>query len=319
VLTLDIECAIIGGGPAGLTAALYLARFRRTVIVVDGRQSRAELIPLIHNYPGFPQGVSGRELLARLREQAVHYSVPIMHGVVKTLKPEGAGFILQTEEHRIRAMTVLLATGVNDRKPPIAGIREATLAGAVRWCPICDGFEVQHKTVALLSPAREGYNHALFLRTYTADLTWFVQGEAALDPAQMLSNLNIRVIEEPFSLIEALPGTTVRLTTKTGVARTFDTIYPMIGCEPRVELLQDLQPRQDSFKQLWVDAHQQTSIPGIYATGDVVHALNQMTVGAAHAATAATAIHNSLPKNYWDHSRESYQPKQLPSPPASIT
>ena len=150
----DIECAIIGGGPAGLTAALYLARFRRHVTVIDGRQSRAELIPVSHNYPGFPQGISGTELLARLREQAMRYGVPIIDGVVKSLKPVKAEFLLETGgEHVIRAPTVLLATGVNDRKPPIVGIREATLAGAVRWCPICDGFEVQHHAVALLSPA----------------------------------------------------------------------------------------------------------------------------------------------------------------------
>ena len=173
------------------------------------------------------------------------------------------------------------------------------MAGTVRWCPICDGFEIQHKAVALLSPVCEGYKHALFLRTYTADLTWFVQGEGTLNPEQMedLSSLNIRVIIEPITQIEAHSGRAVVLTTSPGSSRAFDTLYPMIGFEPRAELLRGLDARLDSFKQLWVDENQQTSIPGIYAAGDVVQALNQMTVGAAHAATAATAIHNSRSNN----------------------
>ena len=74
----EVECAIIGGGPAGLTAAIYLARLRRETVEIDAGHSRASLIPVSHNYPGFPQGVSGDDLLRRLREQAVRYGVTII-------------------------------------------------------------------------------------------------------------------------------------------------------------------------------------------------------------------------------------------------
>ena len=133
-----------------------------------------------------------------------------------------------------------------------------------------------------------------------------MQGEGTLEPEQIahLSTLGIQVIAEPVTQIEALPGPTVKLTTNAGSTHAFDTLYPMIGCEPRIELLNGLNARGDSFNQLWVDERQQTSIPGIYAAGDVVHSLNQMAVGAAHAAIAATAIHNTLPKNYWDEPSE---------------
>ena len=195
----------------------------------------------------------------------------------------------------------MLATGVLDRHPPIADLRAVTLAGAVRWCPICDGYEVQDKHVGLLSPPREGYKHALFLRTYTGQLSWFVQGDAEdLDEEALakLADLNIRVIRSAITDIRVVHGPQVTLSTHDGGSYVVDTLYPMMGCQPRVELLEELEPRQDKSRQLWADEHQQTSIRGIYAAGDIVHALNQMSVGAAHAATAATAIHNVLPKNY---------------------
>jgi thioredoxin reductase (NADPH) len=297
----DVDCAIVGGGPAGLTAALYLARFRRRILVIDACQSRASLIPLSHNYPGFPQGVSGVELLRRLREQAAHYGVSAQHGTADSLKDMDGGFMLTVDRRPVRAATVLLATGVLDRKPDIPDLSAATLSGAVRWCPICDAYEVQDQNVALISAPREGFKHALFLRAYTDRLSWFVHGDAReLDEAEVrhLAALNIRVISSQITQIRTTPDPRVSLWTQDGSSYRVDTVYPMIGCQPRVELLEGLGARQDEFQQLWVDAHQRTSIPGLYAAGDVVHALNQMSVGAAHAAIAATAIHNALPKNY---------------------
>lgn len=299
---LEVDCAIVGGGPAGLTAALYLARFRRRSLVIDAGESRASLIPVSHNYPGFPQGVSGEELLRRLREQAGHYGVQIVHGTASSLLPTPDGFGLRVDEQPIRAATVLLATGVVDRKPHIPDLRAATLSGTVRWCPICDGFEVEAQRVALISSPADGYAHALFLRTYTDRLSWFVHGDAVqIGETELatLSQLDIRVIASPIAEIQVLSGPEVGIATQDGQCHRVDTVYPMIGCEPRVELLRELRPAQDECNYLRVDDHQRTSIPGIYAAGDVVHALNQMSVGAAHAATAATAIHHALPRNYW--------------------
>jgi len=299
----EVDCAIVGGGPAGLTAALYLARFRRRIAVIDAGQSRASLIPVSHNYPGFPQGVSGRELLQRLTAQAEHYGVHCLQGTARSLLPTPDGFDLSVEDRRLRAATVLLATGVVDRQPEIPDLREATLAGTVRWCPICDGYEVAGQRVALLSAPGEGYAHALFLRTYTDQLSWFVHGDAAPIAATeraTLAQLRIRVIESPIAAIHVLNGPQVRIETRDGESHRVDTVYPMLGCEPRVELLAGLRAAQDEFNYLRTDDHQRTSIAGIYAAGDVAHGLNQMSVGAAQAATAATTIHHALPRNYWE-------------------
>lgn len=298
-----LDCAIIGGGPAGLTAAIYLARFRRALRLFDGGNSRAALIPVTHNYPGFSNGIAGVELLRQLRTQAAQYGVAVEPATVHGLQSTDGIFILEVGGEVVRARTVILATGVEDLKPRFKVTpdwRAATVAGAIRWCPICDGYEATDKAVALIATAHEGLRHALFLRTYTRRLTLFAEDAVlalAAEERNLLDAAGIELRGEPIAALTAgEAGITLRL--ETGVSLAFDIVYPMVGCAPRVQLLRALEPRLDENNLLWVDEHQATSIPGLYAAGDVVHALNQMNVGTAHAATAATAVHHRLPRNY---------------------
>ena len=295
-----LDALIIGAGPAGLTAAIYLARFRRRIVLIDSGHSRAALIPVTHNYPGFPDGVSGAELLARLAAQASRYGVEIQRGTVDGLSRSGEEFIADVQGQRIAAKTVLLATGVVDKCPDIANIPAATLNGCLRWCPICDGFEVSDQSVALLSTAKSGVAHALFLRTYTPRLTLFVDPESGtLDAVQRgsIEQAGIRLVEDRIEKIH-VSGEQQVIVRLNGVTELcFDTLYPMLGTDARDALGANLGARC-SDGELVVDADQQTSIPGLYAAGDVVKALNQMNIGTAHAAIAATAIHNKLRDNY---------------------
>lgn len=296
-----LDCLIVGAGPAGLTAAIYLARYRRQILLVDAGQSRAALIPTTHNYPGFAQGISGAELLTRLVNQAARYGVHIRHGTVAALSKSGTEFVADIDDDRVVASTVLLATGVVDKQPDIPNLREATLSGRVRWCPICDGYEVSDQDVALLTSGKDGFTHALFLRTYTSRLTLFVQpGSQNLAGNERLkiAQAGIRLVEQPIAQIRATNGQRIVLRLACGAELSFDTLYPLLGCNAQTELVKGLGVRVDNNGELLVDAHQSTSIPGLYAAGDVVNALNQMSVGIAHAATAATAIHNALKDNY---------------------
>ena len=111
-----LDCLIIGGGPAGLTAAIYLARYRRQALVVDAGESRAALIPESHNYPGF-QGIAGPALLERLRAQARRYGAELRRGTVSALARDGDVFTAVADGERLRARTVILATGLVDKKP----------------------------------------------------------------------------------------------------------------------------------------------------------------------------------------------------------
>ena len=109
------DCVIIGGGPAGLTAAVYLARYRRRIVLFDGSESRAALIPESHNYPGFPEGISGPGLLTALRKQADTYGITLISARITGLRREGWGFTATVGEQQVRSQFVLLATGIVDR------------------------------------------------------------------------------------------------------------------------------------------------------------------------------------------------------------
>jgi thioredoxin reductase (NADPH) len=295
-----LDCLVVGAGPAGLTAAIYLARFRRDFVVLDGGPSRAELIPLTHNFPAWPQGVSGAKLLARLREQALAHEARIVEARVECLQRDGDKFVAIAGEQRFRAANVILATGIVDRRPDWPGLQQATLEGLLRWCPICDGFEMLDKDIALVTAAGSGLGHAKFLRTFSRKVTLVALSDQEGLDAEGLAQLEGAGIE-----LEARPllgfesrGKRVALKFADGAAREFDAVYPMLGCKVQSELAAQLGARCNDIGDLLVDAHQCTSIPGLYAIGDVVSDINQISVGTGHAAIAATAIHNGLARNF---------------------
>src|SRR5947209_2238625 len=125
VQSAPMDAVVIGGGPAGLTAAIYLARYHRTVIVIDNRESRAALIPKTHNYPGFADGIAGLTLLDALTRQAKTYGVRIIQGRVLSLEKTEAGFTATCSEGDVTANRSILATGLMDRNVPIPGLKEA--------------------------------------------------------------------------------------------------------------------------------------------------------------------------------------------------
>jgi thioredoxin reductase (NADPH) len=294
-----LDCLVIGAGPAGLSAAIYLGRFRRDFLVLDGGPSRAALIPVTHNFPGWPDGVSGEKLLARLREQALKQDARFEQARVECLRRDGDCFVAGAGEREWRARFVILATGIVDRHPDWPGLREATLDGLVRWCPICDGFEQLDREIALIGSANDCIGHARFLRTYSRRLVLVAMPGDAQPDEQGVARLQADGVE-----LEARPvigfeprGARIALKFADGGSREFDTIYPMLGCAVQAELATGLGARGNDAGDLLVDAHQCTSIPGLYAIGDVVSDINQISVGAGHAAIAATAIHNRLPRN----------------------
>jgi thioredoxin reductase (NADPH) len=282
------DAVVIGAGPAGLTAATYLGRFRRSTLVLDGGPSRASWIPESHNTPGFSRGVSGPGLLGLLRDQAGQYGAEIRQGRVETLEKGEAGFILTTGEGAIEVPYVLLATGVLDVKPPLAGIDEAIRSSLVRICPICDAYEAIDKRIAILGDSDLGGREAMFLRHYSKDVTLLHIGGQALTEARALKAADVTVIQ---SRPEAIVLGQAEVT---AAGRVFDHLYLALGCKPQSRLVRPLAAAHDTDGNLVVDAHQQTSVDGLYAAGDVVRGLNQIAIAAAEAALAATAIHNRL-------------------------
>ena len=294
------DCLIIGAGPAGLSAATCLARFRRDVACVEAGPSRAESIPVSHNLAGWPDGIAGAELLRRLRAQSARHGVVPRHARVERLQQIDGGFEAIAGGDIVRAARVVLATGIVDRHPDFPGLREATLDGLVRWCPICDGYEVLDQDVALLGPPRLAMGHALFLRTYTRSLALLALPDRdglEGDELARLEAAGIELIHD--AAVNARPddGGGIEIEFATGLRRRFDTLYPMQGCSVQTKLARGLGAVCDDAGGLLVDANQATSVPGLYAIGDVVNVINQIDVAFGHAAIAATAVHRSLPPN----------------------
>jgi thioredoxin reductase (NADPH) len=294
--TENLDCLIIGGGPAGLTAAIYLARYRRNVVVFDSGESRAALIPESHNYPGFAHGVSGSKLLGVLAEQAEAYGVRIVRSPVTSLARARDGFIATHGAGEVVARSALLATGIVDVSPKVQQLDKAISEGSIRYCPVCDGFEATDRRIAVLGRGEDASSKARFLRTYSRDVTLLWQNPGAPNAAEkQAASENGFAIEGPVDeLKRSRHGVRARLGSRT---LDFDIVYPAMGCDVRSGLASALGAATTEVGCLKVDCHQGTSVDGLYAAGDVVSDLHQIAVATGHAAVAATRIHHCLPRN----------------------
>lgn len=294
---VPLDCLIIGAGAAGLTAATYLARFRRRFAIFDGGTSRLLLVPSSHNYPGYVGGVQGTELLSRLRAQVAEYGVALTRVTIETLdRLPDRSFIARAGNTQWHAQTVILATGVVDVEPELPEVKQALAAGFLRYCPICDGFEASGRKVAVVGRGKSGLGEALFVRHYTPEVTLFsVAGPIALDSDEGLrvDRAGLRVMHEPLARL-AYGDDGIRVHLHDGRQERFDVVYAALGTMVNTGLAQLLGARCTAEGCLLVDEHQQTSVEGLYAAGDIVAGLNQITVAMGQAAVAATAIHNRL-------------------------
>ncbi len=293
-----LDCLIVGGGPGGLTAAIYLARFRRKFLIVDAGQSRASWIPRTHNHPGFPNGVNGNDLLDRMRAQLACHGGSVRQGTVTALafQPDGS-FTATLDGQTFTASHVILATGIIDIEPPLPNAQEAVRRGLVRQCPICDGYEMIDRRLAIIGRGTQGLGEALFLRNYSADLTLLTLGQPLdLDDEnrRRMETAGIHAVEGPLAEIAVEDDRIARIVLADGTELTFDTIYSALGIHPRADLAAALGVELQPDRRIVTDPHQRTSIEGCYAVGDIVTGLNQLGVAMSQGEIAAVNIHNRL-------------------------
>lgn len=287
------EVLVIGGGPAGLMAAIYLARFRRGVRIVDAGASRAALIPRSHNLPGFPDGMSGRELLDRMKQQVMDLGVSFVSAEVSSLERADGLWLARHADQETAAQRVIMATGIVDRQVPFPDWRDAVASGLLRYCPICDAYEAIDQRIAVLGPLDHAGAKALFLRTYSADITVIPSDDRDAAVRHQLIEAGIRIVSPLRQLRRA--GTAMETLLADGSAEQFEILYPAMGADVRSEPLLRLGARHTADGFLVVDAKQQSSIPHVYGIGDVVTDLHQISVAFGHAAVAACHAHHSLP------------------------
>lgn len=291
---LTTDCVVIGAGPAGLTAALYLRRFLRSVAVFDHGHSRALAIERSHNYPSFPHGISGGDVLLRLREQlaAVQGGVNAAE-VTHVERHPDHGFTTQFGDMTLQSRTVLMATGVVDKVPEIKGIEQLRQHGVLRQCPICDAYEHRGKRIVVLGDGDHAAREAAFIAHYSPHVA-----HAGLTAVPCPGDPSVRVL--PTRAVSAElresggDGLHIQLGLADGSVHDFDVAYAALSSRPRSRLAGVLGAAVDAQGSLLVDAHGSTSVNGLFAAGDVVSGLDQMAVAAGQGAIAATAIHNLL-------------------------
>ena len=230
----------------------------------------------------------------------MRYGAQIRNAKVDHIEQRGERFVAHVGGDLAEATTVLLATGVTNHRPPLVAeeIHDAAVAkGLLRYCPVCDGFEVRDNSIAVLGSDAHGVAEAMFLRQYSSRITLLPArfADVDADDRAALAEAGIALVEAPVTAID-LAGERVTLALADGSRQTFDTLYPALGTHANSRLARELGIELVSDNCIPADAHLATQLRGVWTAGDVVQGLDQISVAMGHAAIAATAIHNFLPR-----------------------
>lgn len=291
----DPDCLIVGGGPAGLTAAIYLNRFGRRVILADAGESRASIIPVVRNLPGFPLGIPGAELLQRMREQASACGTELRQGRVEEARADAAGVTARLDGQLLRPRRMLLATGVINHRPRMDDERHdrAVARGQLRYCPICDGHEQRGKRIGILGNDAHALAEARFIGAFSPH-RWLVAQEGL--PAALAAEAEEAGVAPVASPIREMDftGDGVRLVFEDAPDLHLDTLYVALGSEPRCALARELglSLQEDGLVPGHTDGA--TSDPRVYVAGDIMAGLDQISFAIGIAARAAVHVHNGL-------------------------
>jgi thioredoxin reductase len=298
------DCIVVGAGPAGLSASLFLARYRHSTLTFHHNNPRNEYAHGIHGFLGH-HGIPPAELLARGREEVLEHGGLIVEARVTGVEQVSADrFRVSTErgndkEQTFEAKRLVLATGLRDLMPDCRGFREF-YGVSVHHCPDCDGYECRDQRVAVLGSGSKTAGFALGLLTWTDRVTLITGGDAGDMTAgdrEKLASFNIEVRNQSITALEGdLESKQLRRALFTdGDTLECDALFFNLGTELASDLHELLGCKLDKESGLvWVDQTQQTSVEGVYAAGDITPNSQLAIVAAAEGAMAAIHMHQSL-------------------------
>ena len=291
------DVAVVGGGPAGLSAALWLARYLHKVVLVDSGDPRNWETRGINGYLGH-QGIRSPELRKLGRIEGEKYGAQFVSGIVDTAANEtGELFAICLRGGKIiEARRILLAIGIRDVWPDIPGLDQC-YGETAHVCPDCDGYETRGKKTVVIGTGRKAVGMALALTTWTKEIVICTNGEPPdmkQELLDILKPLNIPVLDSPITCVISQNKEIRGVELEGGMSLDCERLYFAIGQYPSDDLGTQLGCKRDEIGRLVIDDHNHTSVRNVYAAGDVAGGPQIAIAAAASGAIAAVAIHASL-------------------------
>ena len=308
------EVIIVGGGMAGLSAAIYLGRAERDALVIDSGKSMARWEPDVRNYLGFPEGISGEELVKRGREQVEASGVSRVEDEVVKARLRKNIFTLQGKAGSYQAKRLLLATGIFHPPPEIEEATEC-LGESVFFCKDCDGLRVRGKQVAVYGRSNDTVEYALGMLYYSPCVIIVTDGKRPRWDRQhmdWIEEYKIPVYLKPITDARREGCQVQSLIFGDGMEVEVDGLFRTRGDVYFNKLARSLGAEVDEQGEVVVDACMRTTVPGLYAAGCVTPANCQMIIAAGQGATAAQAINRDLfEESLATHSLRHFRGRQL--------
>jgi thioredoxin reductase len=291
------DAVVVGGGPAGLSAATWLARYRRSVLVVDSREYRNRWVEQSHGYLG-SDPADPMALLATARAQVSHYpTVVLCDGAATTARRDNQDrFVVGVGNQEFVALRMILATGVVDQFPDVVGFVDH-YGTSVFHCPTCDGYEAKDRTVVVFGWSESVTGFALELLDWAGRLTILTQGrrfEGDERDRQVLADHGVQLVEDDAVALVGQRGQLQRVRLRSGGSIEADLVFFSIAHHARVHLAEQLGCELTEDGCLLVDSEGQTTIEGLYAAGDITPGIQLVSVAVGKGAIAGVACATSL-------------------------
>ncbi len=290
------DALVIGGGPAGLSAALYLARYNRSVIIFDTGHGRSTHHQINHNYLGFPGGVPTVNLRELARKQLAAYEKVTFrqHKVERISGDAVSGFIAHTQEHDYTGRIVVIATGVLDHYPHFHGW-EAYVGISMFWCITCDGYESRGKDILVVGHTNDAAAEAMQLHSLTDKIQLLTNSqtfEMTETFQRRLVNAEIPVIHDKIDSVEGENGQMTAVLTKGGLRLELERLFSIQGATPETALGANLGVIRNERGYIIIDSDQQTNVPGVLAAGDITYLHQHQVTAAVHEGAQAGSAAN---------------------------
>ena len=291
------DVAVIGGGPAGLSAALWLARYLHSVVLVDSGDPRNWETRGINGFLG-AHSIRSPELRKRGRADAEKYGAKLIDDKVETAKKldDDCYRLKLSKGDPIDARRLLLAIGIRDAWPDIPGLAEC-YGETAHVCPDCDGYETRDQNTVVIGSGKKAVGMALALTTFTDKIVICTNGEKAgmdAEHLQKLKKLNIPVLEMSVTCIKSKDGEIKCIELADGMSLDCERLYFALGQYPSDDLGKELGCTRDDIGRIVIDERNHTTVKNVYAAGDVAPGVQMAIAAAASGAIAALAIHHSL-------------------------